>query len=94
MSNTGSTFVGTTTNTEPDLLYEGAQYRYDIVAPGGIDVNATFGDDSRWASENEIAFPGGIDSGYIRGVWKLQPDGTWGEYQANEEWYIEPNERD
>ncbi|MFE4644464.1 hypothetical protein [Streptomyces sp. NPDC056730] len=92
--NTDSAFVGTTRNEQPDLLYEDRKYRYDIDPPGGIDVNGTLGDNSRWSSEEEVAFPGGIDSRYIKGAWEINPDGSLGKYIPNDKWYEPPNERD
>ncbi|MEV0775053.1 hypothetical protein ACIBLA_17580 [Streptomyces sp. NPDC050433] len=56
---------------------------YEIDAPGGIDINKTFKDDSRYDYENEVAFPGGIDLSYIKGAWTLQDDGSWGEWVDN-----------
>ncbi|EPH92633.1 Heat-labile enterotoxin alpha chain, partial [Enterococcus faecalis 06-MB-DW-09] len=44
------------------------QYVYEIFAPGGIDVNASYGSNSPFVDENEIAFPGGIRPEYIRSV--------------------------
>jgi hypothetical protein len=35
-------------------------FNYYVDAPGGIDVNKTIGEIHRWASQVEVAFPGGI----------------------------------
>ncbi|PBC69603.1 hypothetical protein BX265_6934 [Streptomyces sp. TLI_235] len=52
----------------------GANYRYMIKAPGGIDVNRTL-PGHRHKGEMEIAFPGGIAPRYIKGAYDLDPDG-------------------
>lgn len=90
--NKESGFVSTTTEEHPKPFY-GQDYVYEIDAPGGIDVNGTFGKNSPHPNENEIAFPGGIDSKYIKGAWKLNPDGSRsGEFIENE-YYEPPEER-
>ena len=38
-----------------------------LEAPGGVDVNAVLGLDPPFPSEQEIAYPGGIDSCFIVG---------------------------
>lgn len=43
-------------------------WNYYIDAPGGIDVNATIGYGHKYASQMEVAFPGGIQSKFIVGV--------------------------
>jgi hypothetical protein len=43
-------------------------WNYYIDAPGGIDVNATIGYTQKYASQKEVAFPGGIASRFIVGV--------------------------
>ncbi|MGW1892562.1 scabin-related ADP-ribosyltransferase [Streptomyces sp. NPDC002004] len=77
-----SAFVGTT-NNEAFASKWGAKYVYDIDAPGGIDINQTFGPDSPFSHEDEIAFPGGVRPEYIKGVWEVKPDGSLGKYTAN-----------
>ncbi|MBD0745613.1 putative T7SS-secreted protein [Streptomyces sp. CBMA152] len=76
--NVSSAYVGTTRDPEMG----GAQYRYDIDAPGGIDVNKTI-PENKYAKEQEIAFPGGVRAEHIKGVWELMPDRTWGNYIPN-----------
>ena len=81
-NNTPSGFVSTSMD---DMLFQGwpsARYRYDIDAPGGIDVNATL-PHNRYATELEVAFPGGIDTRYVRGVREVLPDGTLGPFIPN-----------
>ncbi|EKX64929.1 scabin-related ADP-ribosyltransferase [Streptomyces ipomoeae] len=71
-----SAFVSTT--TDKNLLWDGI-FKFEIEASGGIDVGKTFersmGPDawkaSGWASENEIAFPGGIAPEFIRGAYRM-----------------------
>lgn len=43
-------------------------WNYYIDAPGGIDVNATIGYGHKYASQMEVAFPGGIQSKFVVGV--------------------------
>ncbi|XP_031638854.1 pierisin-like, partial [Contarinia nasturtii] len=43
-------------------------YQYEIYAPGGIDVNESFGNRSPWPNQEEVAFPGGIRRRYVRSV--------------------------
>lgn len=42
-------------------------WNYYVDAPGGIDVNATIGYGHKYASQMEVAFPGGIDTKFIVG---------------------------
>ncbi|MCT9089268.1 WXG100 family type VII secretion target [Streptomyces sp. ASQP_92] len=77
--NTPSAYVGTTRN--PDLGWA-PKFRYEIDAPGGIDVNASM-PDNIFASESEIAFPGGVRAENIKGVWERTPDGGWGNFTPN-----------
>lgn len=91
-NNRDSGFVSTTTKNKPVPFY-GQDYRYDIDVPGGIDVNKTFGPNSPHPGESEIAFPGGIDSKYIKGAWKLDSTGKpTGEFIENP-YYESPEER-
>ncbi|MFF2524823.1 ADP-ribosyltransferase [Streptomyces liangshanensis] len=43
-------------------------YNYYVDAPGGIDVNKTIGDTHKWASQEEVAFIGGIAREHIVGA--------------------------
>ncbi|MGW3650976.1 scabin-related ADP-ribosyltransferase [Streptomyces sp. NPDC000878] len=71
-----SAFVSTT--TDRNLIWDGI-FKFEIEASGGIDVGRTFersmGTDawrtSGWATESEIAFPGGIASEFIRGAYRM-----------------------
>ena len=71
-----SAFVSTT--SDRNLIWDGI-FKYEIEAPGGIDVGRTFerveGTEawkaSGWESEHEIAFPGGIAPEFIRGAYRL-----------------------
>lgn len=45
-----------------------ARWNYYIDAPGGIDVNKTIGSDHKYASQEEVAFPGGVDEKFIVGA--------------------------
>ncbi|MDT0472922.1 enterotoxin A family protein [Streptomyces sp. DSM 41014] len=80
LTNQPAQYVSTTTS---DHLNWGPQYVYDIRAPGGIDINATYGSHSPYPDQQEIAFPGGIKPEYIKGVWQMNPDGTHGQYLPN-----------
>lgn len=43
-------------------------FNYYIDAPAGVDVNKTIGATHKYASQQEVAFPGGIASKYIVGA--------------------------
>ncbi|BBC32466.1 hypothetical protein SGFS_037600 [Streptomyces graminofaciens] len=78
MVRTGQPSAFLSTTTDRNLLWDGV-FKFEIEASGGIDVGKTFersmGTDawraSGWASENEIAFPGGIASDFIRGAYRM-----------------------
>lgn len=78
MVRTGQPSAFLSTTTDRNLVWDGI-FKFEIEASGGIDVGRTFersmGTDawraSGWASENEIAFPGGIASEFIRGAYRL-----------------------
>lgn len=64
LKNQPSPFVST--SYRDDLYKEWkSPYYYFLDAPGGIDVNATIGDDHQYAEQEEVAFPGGIMSRFI-----------------------------
>ncbi|MGW7517618.1 ADP-ribosyltransferase [Streptomyces sp. NPDC054796] len=67
LKNQHSPFVSTSYDHD---LYKSWRpgYNYYIDAPGGIDVNKTIGDDHKYASQVEVAFPGGIDNDFIVGA--------------------------
>jgi hypothetical protein len=66
--NQPSPFVSTTYDHDLYKDWRRATYNYYIDAPGGIDVNATIGDEHRWADQVEVAFPGGVDRAFIAGA--------------------------
>jgi uncharacterized protein YukE len=65
-------FVSTTRNGMLDWY---SPYRYEIRAPGGIEVDATLGR-VVFPGEAEIAFPGGIASRFIAGAHRIDPTGV------------------
>ncbi|AXF39515.1 putative toxin [Paenibacillus phage Yyerffej] len=81
-SNTKSIFVSTTKTKykngkryqpwSPRTRDNGIVYQYEIFAPGGVDVNRSFGEQSPWPNQLEVAFPGGIRPEFIRSVRELQ----------------------
>ncbi|MBP0451112.1 hypothetical protein J5Y04_16400 [Kitasatospora sp. RG8] len=81
-----SIFVGTTRDPGSRISM-GRQWRYDIEAEGGIDVNATLGRKESggitpYADEAEVAFPGGVRVENIKGAWRLE-NGTPVEFVPN-----------
>jgi len=78
-NNDPSAFVGTTRN---EVLDWGTKFRYQVDAPGGIDVNQTL-DKVYFPAEQEIAFPGGIQPQFIKGAHTLGPGGAPGEWIPN-----------
>ncbi|MGW1055737.1 scabin-related ADP-ribosyltransferase [Streptomyces sp. NPDC002521] len=61
----------------------GGKFTYVIDAPGGIDANRTLGDHSL-SYEEEVAFPGGIRSEYIKGAYSYDyATGELGEFVPN-----------
>ncbi|MFE1841463.1 scabin-related ADP-ribosyltransferase [Streptomyces sviceus] len=75
-----SAFVGTSTNPDANWV---SRYRYEIDAPGGLDVNKTMPDNPYRHIDQEVAFPGGIDRKHIKGAWEILPDGSKGEWMPN-----------
>ncbi|MET9853359.1 ADP-ribosyltransferase [Streptomyces sp. NPDC006450] len=65
--NQPSPYVSTTYNHD---LYKSwkSGWNYYIDAPGGVDVNQTIGDTHKYASQVEVAFPGGIARSFIVAV--------------------------
>ncbi|MEV6976324.1 putative T7SS-secreted protein [Kitasatospora sp. NPDC093806] len=82
-ANERSVYVGTT--RDADLkLGQGRQWRYDVDAPGGIDINATFKNDSSiFDYEKEVVFPGGIKPENIKGVQEVLGNGKYGDFIPN-----------
>jgi hypothetical protein len=66
-NNQPSPYVSTTYDHDLFKKWKSA-WNYYVDAPGGIDVNATIGYQHKYASQMEVAFPGGIDSKFIVGV--------------------------
>ncbi|MEU2431127.1 putative T7SS-secreted protein [Streptomyces sp. NPDC007861] len=79
LQNEHSAYVGTTRDVDMDWH---TQYRYDVDAAGGIDVNQSVANNP-FAHEQEIVFPGGVRTENIRGVWERLPDGSYGNYVPN-----------
>jgi hypothetical protein len=88
LHNEDSPYVSTT--RDPGLGdvsrgFEYDQYRYTINAPNGIDVNNTLGSENPTAWEQEVLFPGGIDTKYIVGAYERDPvTGQFDKWIANE----------
>ncbi|WP_328732784.1 hypothetical protein OHT20_31220 [Streptomyces caniferus] len=79
--NHASAFVGTTRNPDANWVTD---YRYEVDAPGGIDVNETLPNNKYREIDQEIAFAGGIDRKHIKGAWEMDlRTGTKGEWIPN-----------
>ncbi|MGW6687131.1 ADP-ribosyltransferase [Streptomyces sp. NPDC054961] len=67
LANQASPYVSTTYDHD---LYKSwkSGWNYYIDAPGGVDVNQTIGDTHKYASQVEVAFPGGIARSFIVAV--------------------------
>ncbi|EMK2598523.1 RICIN domain-containing protein [Bacillus bombysepticus] len=52
----------------PRSISTGIIYEYEIFAPGGIEINESFGNNSPWPNQHEVTFPGGIRPEFIRSV--------------------------
>ncbi|WP_432277441.1 ADP-ribosyltransferase [Kitasatospora brasiliensis] len=66
LQNQPSPFVSTTYDPALYKKWKKVPWSYFIDAPGGIDVNATIGDQHKYADQLEVAFPGGVDRHFIR----------------------------
>ncbi|MEU6756840.1 ADP-ribosyltransferase [Streptomyces sp. NPDC046685] len=66
--NQPSPYVSTTYDHDLYKTWWKSGWNYYIDAPGGVDVNRTIGDTHKWASQVEVAFPGGIDRSFIVAV--------------------------
>lgn len=75
MENRGN-FVGTTRDAEVAAKW-GKAWVYQVIALGGIDVNRSMPQNPH-ASEQEIAFRGGIPLSAVLGVMRVLPDGSLG----------------
>jgi hypothetical protein len=58
-------------------------WRYDIAAPGGVDVNVTLDLAAPHPERQEVLFPGGVDGRYIRGAQRLKEGRPVGPYLTN-----------
>ncbi len=67
-------------------------WRYDISAPGGVDLNATLDLAVPHPERAEVLFPGGVDSRYVRGAQRLQGGRPVGPYLTNPG-FVEPGVR-
>ena len=67
LKNQPSPFVSTTYDHDLYKKWK-SPWNYYVDAPGGIDVNATIGYSHKYASQKEVAYPGGIDAKFIVGV--------------------------
>jgi hypothetical protein len=72
-----------------DALHRRYRWRYDVVVPGGINVDATLDIASPFPDQEEVAFPGGINVKFIRGVQPLENGSPAGEYIVN--FYYDPD---
>jgi hypothetical protein len=68
--------------TGSDLL-ERYGWRYDIAAPGGVDVNDTLDLAAPHPEWGEVLFPGGVDGRYVRGAQRLERGRPVGPYLTN-----------
>ncbi|MFD9357367.1 ADP-ribosyltransferase [Streptomyces sp. NPDC060031] len=66
--NQPSPYVSTTYDHDLYKTWWKSGWNYYIDAPGGVDVNQTIGDTHKWASQVEVAFPGGIERSFIVAV--------------------------
>jgi hypothetical protein len=58
-------------------------WRYDIAAPGGVDVNGTLDLAAPHPERREVLYPGGVDSRWIRGAQRLDGGRPVGPYMTN-----------
>ncbi|MCX5378410.1 ADP-ribosyltransferase [Streptomyces sp. NBC_00091] len=66
--NQPSPYVSTSYDHDLYKTWWKSGWNYYIDAPGGVDVNQTIGDTHKYASQVEVAFPGGIDRSFIVAV--------------------------
>jgi hypothetical protein len=79
-------YVSTSRNISHDPAgspRHGYQWRYDVRAPGGVDVNATLDFASPFPGQDEVVFPGGIDARFIRGAQQVVNGSPTGPYIVN-----------
>jgi hypothetical protein len=58
-------------------------WRYDIAAPGGVDVDATLDLAAPYPERAEVLYPGGVDGRHIRGAQRLDGGRAVGPYVTN-----------
>lgn len=63
-------------------------FRYDVYAPGGIDVNPTLGE-HKFKNQNEIAFFGGIHRRFIFGATEYDSSGKQLKYHMNPHFFTQ-----
>ncbi|WP_424213826.1 ADP-ribosyltransferase [Streptomyces sp. BI20] len=68
LANQPSPYVSTTYDHDLYKTWWKSGWNYYVDAPGGIDVNRTIGDTHKYASQVEVAFPGGIAPSFVVGV--------------------------
>ncbi|MER7999817.1 ADP-ribosyltransferase [Streptomyces sp. NPDC095613] len=66
--NQPSPYVSTSYDHDLYKQFSKSGFNYYIDAPGGIDINKTIGDTHKYASQEEVAFPGGVSRERIVGV--------------------------
>ncbi|KUN18369.1 hypothetical protein AQJ23_39765 [Streptomyces antibioticus] len=64
-------------------------WRYDVAAPGGVDVNATLDLAAAHPERAEVLYPGGVDGRHIRGAQRLDAGRAVGPYVTNPG-FVEP----
>jgi hypothetical protein len=64
-------------------------WRYDIAAPGGVDVDATLDLAAAHPERAEVLYPGGVDGRHIRGAQRLDAGRAVGPYVTNPG-FVEP----
>jgi len=85
-TNGPSNFVST---TRDENLYKnwGSSYRYEVDAPGGIDVDATMPNGPYGPNtpnpESEVAFQGGVPAENVVGAHPVLPGGALGDWVPN-----------
>lgn len=90
-TNHSSVYVSTTRRNWRPRSIQGT-FRYDIFAPGGIDVNPTLGH-HRFETQGEIAFVGGIRTEYIFGATEYGSNSRQIRYHRNPFYRGIPNPR-
>ncbi|ACU62217.1 RHS repeat-associated core domain-containing protein [Chitinophaga pinensis] len=67
-----------------DLAADYGYFVYEIrFQKNGIDINAKYGTSNKWHYENEVSVPDQIKNTDIRGAYKVNSDGTLGDFIPN-----------